>query len=210
MTPEFLYDFGSPNAYLAWRALPGVEERTGARFARVPVLLGGIFKATGNQSPFMTYAHVRGRLAYEQLEMQRFMAKHGITEFRFNPHFPQNSLLMMRGAVAADAGGQGDAYRAACFRGMWEEGVRMDDPDALAAHLDAAGLDGARLLKEARTADVKAKLTELTNHAVERGVFGLPSFLVGDALYFGKDRLGEVELELLRGEAGEEGRPGPT
>jgi 2-hydroxychromene-2-carboxylate isomerase len=198
MTPEFLYDFGSPNAYLAWRVLPEIEERTGTRFRQIPVLLGGIFKETGNQSPFHTYANVRGRIAYEQREIERFLASHEIANFRFNPAFPQNSLQMMRGAVAAAEMDCLTAYTEACFRGMWEEGLKMDDSDVLHRRLEEAGLDATHIMTLSAEAKTKARLAESTNDAVARGVFGLPSFFIGDELFFGKDRLGQVEIEILR------------
>jgi 2-hydroxychromene-2-carboxylate isomerase len=198
MTPRFYYDYGSPNAYLAWRVLGGVEERAGVRFERVPVLLGGIFKETGNQSPFYRYGPVKGRMEYEMLEMRRFTARHRITEFQMNHNFPQNSLVMMRGAAAAAERGLGDAHDTACFRGMWEENLQMDDVEVYTERLGRDGLPATELLAAAQEAGIKAKLTELTNGAVAKGVFGLPSFLVGDELFFGKDRIGDVELEILR------------
>ena len=196
--PEFYFDFGSPNAYLAYRVLPAIEARTGARFVHVPVLLGGIFKATNNQSPVQAFAHVKNKLAYDQLEMRRFIARHGLGEFQMNPHFPVNTLLIMRGAVAADLDGALAPYEAAVMRHMWEDGKKMDDPAVVRAALDASGLDGGRLLQRAQDADVKQALLVATERAVARGVFGLPAFFVGDEMYFGKDRLREVEDEIVR------------
>ena len=198
MTPEFLFDFGSPNAYLAHRVLPAVEARTGVRFEYVPVLLGGVFKATGNRSPVEAYADIPSKLAYEQLEMRRFIARHGISEFQFNPHFPVNTLLIMRGAVATRIDGGLPAYVEAVMRAMWVDGKAMADPEVVRAALDAAGLDGARILARTQDADVKQRLIAETERAVTRGVFGLPAFFVGDELYFGKDRLRDVEEEIVR------------
>lgn len=198
---EFLYDFGSPNAYLAWRVLPEVEQRTGVTFKLSPVLLGGIFKETNNMSPFHRFGDVKGRLEYEQREMGRFMAKHAITNFAFNQNFPQNSLNMMRAAMVAEEMGELQKYTAACFRGMWEENLKMDDAEVFAHRMNDDGLPGTELLGKAAEQETKAKLVERTNHAVERGVFGLPSFFVGEELYFGKDRIGDVELEILRAKA---------
>ena len=198
MTPEFLFDFGSPNAYLAHRVLPEIERRTGVRFSYVPVLLGGIFKATGNQSPAQAYATIPSKLAYEQLEMRRFIARHGLTEFQFNPHFPVNTLLIMRGAVAAAIDGALAPYVDAVMRHMWVEPKPMADPDVVRTALDASGLDGARLVARTQDADVKQKLLADTERAVARGVFGLPAFFVGDDLWFGKDRLRDVEEEIVR------------
>jgi 2-hydroxychromene-2-carboxylate isomerase len=198
MTPEFLFDFGSPNAYLAHRVLPAVEARTGVRFEYVPVLLGGVFKATGNRSPVEAYATIPSKLAYEQLEMRRFIAQYGLDEFQFNPHFPVNTLLIMRGAVATRIDGGLPAYVEAVMRAMWVDGKAMADPEVVRAALDAAGLDGARILARTQDADVKQRLIAETERAVTRGVFGLPAFFVGDELYFGKDRLGDVEEEIVR------------
>ena len=197
-TPEFYFDFGSPNAYLAYRVLPTIEQRTGTRFVHVPVLLGGIFKATNNQSPVQAFAHIPSKLAYKRLEMQRFIARHGLHEFELNPFFPVNTLLIMRGAVAAEMDGRLPVYEEAVMRHMWAEPKKMDDPAVVAAALAASGLDGARLLARAQEADVKQKLIANTEAAVARGVFGLPAFFVGDEMYFGKDRLREVEEEIMR------------
>ncbi len=196
--PEFYFDFGSPNAYLAYRVLPTIEQRTGARFVHVPALLGGIFKATNNQSPVQAFAHVQNKLAYDTLEMQRFIARHGLSEFTMNPHFPVNTLLIMRGAVAAELDGRLPAYEEAVMRAMWAEPKKMDDAAVVRAVLDASGLDGARLLARTQDADVKQQLLANTERAVARGIFGLPAFFVGDEMYFGKDRLREVEEEIVR------------
>jgi 2-hydroxychromene-2-carboxylate isomerase len=195
---RFLYDYGSPNAYLAWRVLPAIEERTREPFERVPVLLGGIFKATGNQSPFYAFAGVKGRLDYERLEMERFCERHGITEFRFNPHFPQNSLQMMRGAVAARGMSLGERYDALIFRGLWELELKLDEAEALSSYLGEHGLDADALVGATGEPAIKAELIARTDQAVEQGVFGLPSFFVGDELYFGKDRLDAVEDAIRR------------
>ena len=196
--PEFLFDFGSPNAYLAYRVLPTIEQRTGVSFVHVPVLLGGIFKATNNQSPVQAYAHIPSKLAYEQLEMQRFIGHHDLYEFKMNPFFPVNTLLIMRAAVAAEIDGRLPAYEEAVMRHMWAEPKKMDDPAVVQAALEASGLDGARLLARTQDADVKRGLIANTEQALARGVFGLPAFFVGDAMYFGKDRLRDVEEEIVR------------
>ena len=127
-TIEFIFDFGSPNAYLAYRALPPILERTGARLVINPCLLGGIFKATGNQAPAVAFAAVKGKLDYEMLEIRRFIARHGIDKFRLNPHFPVNTLMLMRGLVAAREAGDEAAYLEMGLQGLWEEGLKLDDP----------------------------------------------------------------------------------
>ena len=197
-TLQFLFDFASPNCWLAHRALPPLLARTGARLVIEPVLLGGIFKATGNQSPFHAFANVKGKLDYERLEIARFVAAHGLTQFRMNPHFPVNSLLLMRAFVAAREAGQGDAFIEAGLAGMWEEGLDLSKPDVLQARLDAAGLDGAALVARAAAPEIKVALAKATEAAVARGVFGLPTFFVGDEMFFGKERLAQVEAELAR------------
>ena len=192
-TIEFIFDFGSPNAYLAYRALPPILERTGARLAINPCLLGGIFKATGNKPPSVAYAAIKGKFEYEVLEVRRFIAKHRLAKFRLNPHFPVNTLMLMRGFVAAREAGSEAAYLEMGLEGMWEEGLKLDDLDVLARRIDAAGLDSASLLAAAETDPVKQKLADNTAAAVARGVFGIPTFFVGDEMFFGKERLGQVE-----------------
>jgi 2-hydroxychromene-2-carboxylate isomerase len=155
-----------------------------------------VFKATNNQSPMTAFAAVKGKLAYEQLEIDRFIIRHGLSQFRMNPHFPVNTLMLMRGFVAARAAGRGDAYLEAGLQGLWEEGLNLADPAVLAARLDRAGLDGAALIEKGQTPEMKAALVEATSRAVARGVFGLPTFFVGEEMFFGKERLGQIEEEL--------------
>ncbi len=195
---EFLFDFASPNAYLAYRALPPILARTGAELAVTPVLLGGVFKATGNRAPFVAFAEVKGKMEYEMLEIRRFVAKHGLGKFRLNPNFPVNSLMLMRGLVAAKARGEGDAFLEMGLRGMWEEGLKLDDPEILARRIAVAGLDADALFEAAQRPETKQRLAEETERAVKRGVFGIPTFFVGEEMFFGKDRLTQVEEELLK------------
>jgi len=197
-TIDFIFDFGSPNGYLAWRVLPGIAKRTGAKVNLIPCLLGGIFKATGNRSPVEAFADVKGKLAYDALETRRFTARHGITELRQNPHFPVNTLMIMRGLVAARQMGVGERYLEAVLAAMWENGEKMDDPTVVARVLSAAGLDAEALLAATQDPAVKAELIANTEAAVARGVFGIPTFFVGDEMFFGKDRLDQVEAEVSR------------
>ena len=197
-TIDFIFDFGSPNGYLAWKVLPGIAERTGASVNLIPCLLGGIFKATNNRSPVEAFGEVKGKLAYEALETRRFLAKHGLSRYRQNPHFPVNTLLIMRGLIAARRMGVGDAYLEAVLRAMWEDGEKMDDPQVVARVLAAAGLDADAILAATQDAEVKAELIANTEAAVARGVFGIPTFFVGDEMYFGKERLEQVEAEAAR------------
>lgn len=190
---EFLFDFGSPNAYLSWKVVPEIEKRTGTTFQYVPVLLGGIFKATNNVSPVIANRGIRNKNEYQFLEIERFVKKHGLTKFKFNPHFPVNTLQIMRGAIAAEMENILPKYMDAVMAAMWEDGKKMDDPDVIKAVLDAAGIDGAHILARTGEADVKAKLVANTEEAVDRGAFGIPTFYVDGDIYFGKDRLRDVE-----------------
>ena len=195
--PIFYFDVASPNAYLVHRVLPGIETRTGKRFTYVPTLLGGLFKLTGNQAPMSAFAGVPAKLAYEHREVLRFIARHALTKFVMNPHFPVNTLLAMRGAVAAEYEGLLAPYVEAVFAAMWEQGVDCSDPAALAGVLEAAGLPGQALLSATQDETVKARLMANTKSAAEHGAFGLPSFLVDGEIYFGKDKLGEVERAIV-------------
>lgn len=197
-TVDFIFDFGSPNAYLSWKVLPGIVARQGAEVRLLPCLLGGIFKATNNRSPMEAFGEVKGKLAYENLETQRFIRKHGLTAFRMNPNFPVNTLLIMRGMIAAGRAGVEMAYLEAVLGGMWEQGLKMDDPAIVAECLTRAGLDARALLEATQDPEVKAGLVANTEAAVARGVFGIPTFFVGEDMYFGKDRLGQVEEALAQ------------
>jgi 2-hydroxychromene-2-carboxylate isomerase len=194
---EFHFDFGSPNAYLAHLVIPQIEKRTGIRFEYVPVLLGGVFKLTNNRSPAESFQGIKNKLEYQRLEIQRFIRRYGITRFAFNPFFPVNTLTIMRGAVAAQVDGVFARYVDDVFRHMWAEPKKMDDPAVVRAALDESGLDGARLIERSQEPAVKERLLANTQKSVERGTFGSPTFFVGDEIFFGKDRLREVEEEIF-------------
>lgn len=195
---EFHFDFGSPNAYMCHKVLPQVEERTGVRFEYVPVLLGGLFKLANNRSPMEAFAGIPNKQAYERLEARRFLRRHGLDAFRRNPYFPVNTLKVMRGACAARDLGCFVPYVDAVYTAMWEQERNMADDAAILDVLASAGLDGEALMAATQQADVKARLLENTQRSHDRGAFGSPSFFVGDELFFGKDRLREVEEEILR------------
>ena len=196
-TLEFIFDFGSPNAYLAYLIMPDILARTGAALKLIPCLLGGLFKATGNASPMVQYAGIPAKLAYENLEMRRFIAAHALDRFRMNPNFPVNTLLLMRGAVAADSKGVLSAFVEAALATMWENGHDMSNPAAFVAVFNAAGFDGHRLLARTQEQSIKDALVVNTQAAVARGAFGIPTFFVGGEMFFGKDRLGQVEAALV-------------
>jgi 2-hydroxychromene-2-carboxylate isomerase len=197
VSPEFIFDFASPNAYLVHKVLPAVEARTGVRFDYTPCLLGGIFKATGNQAPMIANANIPAKMAYDMLEMRRFIASHGLARFRMNPHFPMNTLHLMRIAVAARRDGLLPPLVEAAFKAMWEEGKKMDDPAVVQDVLAGAGLPAEGLIAAANDPAVKAALIANTERAVARGAFGIPTFFVGEEMWFGKERLGQVEEALL-------------
>lgn len=196
MRAEFLFDFGSPNAWCAHKVIPDIEARTGVRFAYTPILLGGLFKLTGNQSPVTAFAGIPNKLQYEMLELRRFIAKHKLDTFAMNPHFPVNTLLLMRMATAAKRDGTLPAFADAAFRLMWERRRKMDDLEVAVASLTEAGLDGATLAARAQTPEVKAALVAATEDAAKRGAFGAPSFFIDGELYFGKNTLPEIEERL--------------
>ena len=194
---EFHFDFGSPNAYLSHLVIPAIEARIGACFEYVPVLLGGVFRATSNRSPMESMAGIKNKPDYERLEMNRFLVRHGITQYKRNPFFPVNTLAIMRGAVAARGLGVFEKYVDEVYRYMWSEGRNMGDPEVIAASLEESGLPAKAILEAAVSAPVKAELIANTERSVERGTFGSPTFFVDDDIYFGKDRLRDVEEAFL-------------
>jgi 2-hydroxychromene-2-carboxylate isomerase len=194
---EFLFDFGSPNAYLAELVPPEIERRTGVKFEYVPVLLGGIFKATGNMSPFDSLRGIKNKPEYQALETQRFIRRHNITKFRQNPFFPVNTLMLMRGAVAAQFEGMFEPYFRAAYHHMWEEPKKMDDLETFRNAFISSGIDIDRLIARAQQDDVKKGLIDRTTDAVNRGAFGSPTFFVGKEMFFGKDQLRDVEESIV-------------
>ena len=189
--------------------IPQIERRTGAKFAYVPVLLGGVFKLTGNRSPAESLAGVKNKPEYERLETERFLKRHGITRYRRNPFFPVNTLAIMRGAVAAQRLCIYERYIDEIYCHMWAEPKKLDDPEVLRGALIEAGFDAGRLLALSQTDEVKNELRVNTERSVARGTFGSPTFFVGDDIYFGKDRLRDVEEAILCGGTGQAGANDP-
>ncbi|MGB7317189.1 MAG: 2-hydroxychromene-2-carboxylate isomerase [Planktotalea sp.] len=197
MQVDFLFDFSSPNAYLAHRLIPGIEARTGVTFTYVPCLLGGIFNATNNKSPMETNAHVENKIKYDWLEFERFLNKHKLTEFSFNPNFPLRTVFLMRAAIVVSNTGDLRKFVDAGMTLAWEDQINVSDPAIAAAALTEAGFDGAALLEATKDDAIKAQLFDSTNAAVARGAFGMPTFYVEDDIYFGKDRLRDVEEDIM-------------
>ncbi len=197
-TVDFYFDFASPNAYLSHQVVPGIEERTGKKFNYIPVLLGGIFKATNNKPPMEAFFGILNKNEYQSVEMKRFQERYGIDKFKMNPHFPVMSLQIIRGAVGAQQDGYLDKYIDEVLKHMWEEPKKMDDPEVIKEAFTESGFDADRLMNQMQDPDIKAQLIENTENAVKRGTFGIPTFFVGDDIYFGKDTLWQVEEALAK------------
>lgn len=196
MKLEFFFDYGSPYSYLADTRLAGLQARVGCEIAYRPMLLGGIFKATGNRSP--AEETVLPKLRYQSAELQRWV-EHYQVGFVSNPFFPINTLQLMRTAHAAQDSGVFDTFHPVVFKAMWEQEKNLGDPEVLGPVLESAGLDAPGLLGMAADPEVKRSLMETSEEAVARGVFGAPTFFVGDAMFFGNDRLDFVERALMTG-----------
>jgi 2-hydroxychromene-2-carboxylate isomerase len=197
IAPQFMFDFGSPNAFLSHEAIPAIEKRTGVKFEYVPILLGGVFKATNNKSPAETLAGIKNKREFHAIETERFLKRFKVGPYTWNPFFPVNTLNLMRAAIAAQTEGVFEKYVDAAFHHMWVEPKKMDDPEVALGALTASGLDTKRLFARASEGDVKAKLIENTQSAVERGAFGSPTFFVGNEMFFGKEQLRDVEEMIL-------------
>jgi 2-hydroxychromene-2-carboxylate isomerase len=191
--PQFMFDFGSPNAYLAHKAIPAIEQRIGVKFVYVPILLGGIFKATNNKSPAETLAGVKNKREFHAIETARFLKRFGVQAYVWNPNFPVNTLHLMRAACAAQIDGGLEAYVESAYKHMWAEPKNMGDPDIAMKALESDGIDAKALFARSQEPDVKAKLLANTQDAVERGTFGSPTFFVGNEMYYGKEQLRDIE-----------------
>ena len=198
MKIEFHFDFGSPNAYLVHKVVPMIAGQTGIEFEYVPVLLGGVFKATNNVSPMVAMDGIKNKPEYQRLETQRFCQAHKITPQVMNPHFPVNTLKMMRGAVFAQSQSYYLDYVNAMYSAMWEQALKMDEDDLIAGVLETAGLPVHEIVAGMADAGVKQQLIDNTERSVARGTFGSPTMFVGDEIFFGKDKLRDA-VELAQG-----------
>ncbi|MGB7371171.1 2-hydroxychromene-2-carboxylate isomerase [Erythrobacter sp.] len=201
---ELVFDFVSPNAYLIWWPLRDLVRRHAAEFDVLPVFLGGMHKLTGNAPPMIRDAQITGKNAYAALEMQRFIARHDLTRFTLHPQFPFNSITLQRMLYAADQDGRGVQFAEALLPAIWEQGIDIGDPQAIADIAAKAGFDPDDLAKRAASDPVKQGLVANTDDAVARGAFGIPTMFVGPRggageMFFGKERLDQVEEALLRG-----------
>ena len=195
---DFYFDFASPNAYLSHKVMQIIKEKYQVDLNYVPVLLGGIFKATNNKPPMEQFFGVMNKNEYQSIEMQRFIERHNIDSFQMNPYFPVISLQIIRGAVAADMDGYLEEYIDKVLVHMWEEPKKMDDPEVIKAAFEESGFDSEKLMAQMQDPDVKAKLISNTEEAVEKGVFGIPTFFVDDEMYFGKDTIWMIEEILAK------------
>ena len=189
---EFYFDFGSPTAYLAYKRLIQLQGQYGSNIEYHPMLLGGIFKATGNMSPIMIPAKGQYMSRYD---LPRFTKRYNI-EFNHNPNFPINTLYLMRGYIAAERIGKTAEYLNAVFTAMWVDQQNMGDVDVIKTVLDNANIDAETILKSAATPEIKSALIEKTEAAVARGIFGAPTMFIENEMYFGQDRLDFVEEVL--------------
>ena len=198
MNIEFHFDFGSPNAYLSHRARPSIENRTGVKFTYVPVLIGGVFKATGNASPAVTLQGIKNKPEYQRIEMLRFLKKHNISDYNQNPFFPVNTLQIMRGAIFAQSQDYYERYIDEIYRHMWCEPKRMDDAEVIRAAFEESGLPADAIFEGMQDPKVKQILIDNTSRSVEMGAFGSPTFFVENEIFFGKDKLVDVEDEITK------------
>ena len=200
---ELVFDFVSPNAYLIWWPLRELVDRHGAELVVLPAFLGGMHKLTGNAPPMIRDAEVKGKNAYAMLEMERFIAKHGLTKYRMHPAFPFNSILLQRMLFAACEDGRGVAFAESLLKAIWEEGLDVPSPESVGAAVSAAGFDAADLFERAQSDAVKQGLMASTDAVVARGAFGIPTMWVGPEgkgeMFFGKERLGQIEELLAQG-----------
>ncbi|MFT5014991.1 MAG: 2-hydroxychromene-2-carboxylate isomerase [Patiriisocius sp.] len=200
MKIEFHYDFGSPNAYLVHKVIPAVSAKHGVEFEYVPILLGGVFKATNNVSPGVSLQGITNKPDYQRIETDRFCATHQIKPQVANPFFPVNTLKMMRGAIYARDKDFYAQYIDAMYGAMWEQALKMDEDDLIVSTLDAAGLPTQDIITGMSDPSVKQGLIQNTESSVGRGTFGSPTLFVGDDIYFGKDKLRDaVEAVQARG-----------
>ena len=194
-TVEFFFDFGSPTTYLAWTQLPGICAKVGATLVYRPMLLGAVFQATGNVSPAM----IPAKIPFMTLDLARFARRYNVP-LRLNPHFPFDTLTLMRCATAVQV--QEPARLApfldAIFTAIWAEGLNLSDPMVAGSIISAAGFDAQKILEQSSQQVIKSSLRETTEEAIQRGAFGAPTMFVGNEMFFGQDRLDFLVEELKR------------
>tara|TARA_B100001093_G_scaffold485084_1_gene519088 strand:+ start:306 stop:905 length:600 start_codon:yes stop_codon:yes gene_type:complete len=192
---EFYYDFGSPKSYFVHKLLPVIAQKYHIQIIQKPILLGGIFKLSNNKSPIEAFAEVKGKLAYDRQETERFVARHELP-YRPNPYFPIMTISLMRGAIyAIDQDWQED-YTQVIFDAIWVDAKKMDDPNVMEQVLAEAHLPAKQIMAATQTPTIKSALIEATNDAVARNVFGAPTLFIGDEMFFGKEGLADIDYFL--------------
>tara|TARA_B100001057_G_C22742830_1_gene908510 strand:- start:203 stop:808 length:606 start_codon:yes stop_codon:yes gene_type:complete len=193
MKVDFIFDFASPNAYFCHKLIPIIENRTDVSFNYIPCLLGGIFKLSGNQPPFMAFADIPNKNAYQMIEIERFVKQHELTKYQFNSNFPINTVQIQRGSIAAQELNVFDQYLDVVITAMWEDNKNLNDLDILKATLNENNMDVEAIFNIVNSQECKDKLIANTSAAVERGAFGVPTFFLDDQIFFGKDHLYQLE-----------------
>ena len=193
MKVDFIFDFASPNAYFCHKLIPIIEDRTDVSFNYIPCLLGGIFKLSGNQPPFMAFADIPNKNAYQMIEIERFVKQHELKKYQFNSNFPINTVQIQRGSIAAQELNVFDQYLDVVITAMWEDNKNLNDLDILKATLNENNMDVETIFNIVNSQECKDRLIANTSAAVERGAFGVPTFFIDDQIFFGKDHLYQLE-----------------
>ena len=193
MKVDFIFDFASPNAYFCHKLIPIIEDRTDVSFNYIPCLLGGIFKLSGNQPPFMAFADIPNKNAYQMIEIERFVKQHELKKYQFNSNFPINTVQIQRGSIAAQELNVFDQYLDVVITAMWEDNKNLNDLDILKATLNENNMDVEAIFNIVNSQECKDRLIANTSAAVERGAFGVPTFFLDDQIFFGKDHLYQLE-----------------
>tara|TARA_R110000824_G_scaffold209_12_gene1064 strand:- start:6775 stop:7374 length:600 start_codon:yes stop_codon:yes gene_type:complete len=194
-TIELIFDFVSPNAYLIWQPLKAIAEKHGATIEITPAFLGGMHKLTGNAPPFIRDAEVKGKNEYAMLELGRFIKRHGLSKFKMNPHFPFNTITLLRMLVALEPEKRA-VFIETLLPPIWEQGLDVTDGEMLGKILQGGGFDAAALLARTQDPAIKQALIDNTENAVARGAFGIPTMYVDGEMYFGKERLAQIDEQL--------------
>ena len=193
MKVDFIFDVASPNAYFVHKIIPEFESRTGAVFNYIPCLLGGIMHLTNNKPPFVAFSDVESKMKYQMIEMERFIKKHKLVDFKFNSNFPMKTVAIQRGAIAAKELDVFDEYLESIFSAVWEKNINMADEDTFFETLKVDGLDEFRIKEIISSQACKDELIQNTQNAVDKGVFGIPTFIYANEIFFGKDHLDQLE-----------------
>ena len=192
MKIDFIFDLASPNAYFCHKVMPKFEKENNVSVDYFPCLLGGVFKSTGNQPPWMAFAEIPNKMNYMMKEMQRFISRHALNDFKMNSHFPLNTLQLMRMLAGIREDDLKIKVTNILFKGIWEKDLKLDDVEILKSYLLSEGLDADALINVSEDPSSKNKLLENTTKSVDFGVFGIPTFKIGDEIFFGKEALLEI------------------